>query len=114
MQEREIMNRREKLELVFKTLRCCRRAGRSVTESFRGEYPFLADIMEEMLVEAQAFLEMDDEEFKLEFLRSLPYDSFKVLIFYYAEQELEKAKPGKREVAKASNRFVQFSAVTPQ
>jgi hypothetical protein len=114
MREREIMDRREKLGLAFKTLQGCRYARKSVTERFRSEYPFLAPVMEEMLVEAQAFLKMDDEEFELRFLGSLPYDSFKVLISYYAEQELRKVKIRKREMEKASNHFLQFSAGTKQ
>jgi hypothetical protein len=112
MQERETIDRREKLKFVFKTLRGCRYEGKSVTERFRSEYPFLADIMEEMLVEAQAFLKMDDNEFELEFLRSLPYDSFKVLMSYYAEQELRKTKIRKQRMEKACNHILQFSAGT--
>jgi hypothetical protein len=114
MQEPEIMNRREKLKLALKTLRGSGDEGKSVTERFRREYPFLADIMEETLVEAQAFLEMSDDEFKSNFLSSMSYDFFKVLIFYYAEQELKKGKMKKREVEKADNHSMQFSAGTLQ
>jgi hypothetical protein len=114
MQELEIMNRREKLRLAFKILRRCGYGGKSVTERFRSEYPFLTDIMKETLVEAQAFLEMTDDVFESKFLRSMSYDSFKVLIFYYAEQELKNGKVKKRALEKPYNHFLQFQSATPQ
>jgi hypothetical protein len=92
MQEPEIMNRKEKLKLAFKILRRHRYTGKSVTERFKSEYPFLTDVMEETLVEAQAFLKMNDDELESGFLSTMSYDSFKVLIFYYAEEELRKGK----------------------
>jgi len=90
------MSREEKLKLAFKILRGFSCRGNCIKERFRSEYPFLADIMEEMLVEAQAFLKMDDDEFELKLLNNMPYDSFKVLISYYAEEELKKHRTRKR------------------
>jgi hypothetical protein len=114
MQKGENMNRREKLKLTSKILRKHAHEGKSATERFKSEYPFLTDIMEETLVEAQAFLGMSDDEFESKFLSSISYDSFKVLIFYYAQEELKNGRIKKREVEQADNHSVQFSAVTIQ
>jgi hypothetical protein len=114
MKKRELMNRRERLKLAARILRKRAYEGNSVTERFKSEYPSLTDIMQEMLVEAQAFLEMSDDEFESDFLSSMPYNSFKVLIFYYAVEELKKKKTENREVEKADNRSQQLSAAALQ
>jgi len=114
MQEPEIMNRKEKLKFAFRTFRGRRHEGKSVTERFKSEYPFLADIMEEMLVEAQAFLKMNDDEFELKFISSMPYGAFKTLISYYAEEELKKTEYRKRKREKTDSHFLHSSSVTLQ
>jgi hypothetical protein len=83
------MRRRENLKLAVRILRRCGYKGKCVTERFESEFPFLMDIMEEALIEAQAYLEMSDDEFRSRFLPAMSYDSFKVMIFYYAEQALK-------------------------
>ncbi|MGE5840809.1 MAG: hypothetical protein ACM335_00935 [Deltaproteobacteria bacterium] len=108
------MNRRERLKLAARILRKRAHEGESVTETFKSEYPTLADIMEEMLAEARVFLEMGDEEFKLDFLGSIPYDSFKVLIYYYAEQELKKGRGNKREAERPYSHSLLIPTVTAQ
>jgi hypothetical protein len=105
------MRRREKLTLAVNILRRCGYKSKCVTERFKSEFPFLTDIMEETLVEAQAYLEMSDDEFRSKFLPTMSYDSFKVLIFYYAEQALKGRL--KDEIKKPDHPQLALSANSP-
>jgi hypothetical protein len=107
------VNRNEKLKVALKILRKHGHEGKSVTQKFKSEYPFLNDILKEMLIEAQVFLEMSDDEFERKILRSMSYDSFKVLIFYYAEAQLKNGNLTKPVQVISGDHPLTFQSATP-
>jgi hypothetical protein len=111
--ETERVNRKEKLKVALKILRKHGHEGTSVTQKFKSEYPFLNDILKEMLIEAQVFLEMSEDEFERKILRSMSYDSFKVLIFYYAEAQLKNGNLTKPVHAISGDHPLTFQSATP-